>query len=139
MAFNVIERRAVLAAAVLGLASVIGACGDGNGESTSPSTISTTTTVVSTTTSTSTTTQPATTRPRSTAPPSTAARPTSVVRPALGAPCALGSLPDCIDPDGDGQGTYLQGGAACMRELASSPELCSDLDGDGVAGYPDSG
>ncbi len=56
-----------------------------------------------------------------------------------GAPCELGSDPDCIDPDGNGQGVYLIDGGDCMVELASAPELCQDLDGDGVAGYPDSG
>ena len=56
-----------------------------------------------------------------------------------GAACALGSSPDCIDPDGDGQGVYLLGGAQCMAAFPDSPDLCSDLDGDGRAGYPDSG
>jgi hypothetical protein len=55
-----------------------------------------------------------------------------------GDPCSLeeGS-PDCIDPDGDGEGVYLLGGADCV---ASAPDvaLCADLDGDGYAGYPDS-
>ncbi|HEX7131978.1 MAG TPA: hypothetical protein VF228_05350, partial [Iamia sp.] len=55
-----------------------------------------------------------------------------------GDPCSLeeGS-PDCIDPDGDGEGVYLLGGADCV---ASAPDvsLCEDLDGDGYAGYPDS-
>ena len=64
---------------------------------------------------------------------------TSKPVPAFGAACQLGSLPDCIDPDGDGQGVYLQGGAACMQAFKDSPGLCSDLDGDGKAGYPDSG
>lgn len=65
----------------------------------------------------------------------------STATPSLspGADCALGSDPDCIDPDGDGQGTYLIGGADCIAALPGSPELCADLDGDGVAGYPDSG
>jgi hypothetical protein len=55
-----------------------------------------------------------------------------------GDPCSLeeGS-PDCIDPDGDGEGVYLLGGADCV---ASAPDVasCEDLDGDGYAGYPDS-
>jgi hypothetical protein len=59
--------------------------------------------------------------------------------PAPGAACSLGSYPDCIDPDGDGQGTYLIGGAECMADLNLAPSLCEDLDGDGRAGYPDSG
>ena len=45
--------------------------------------------------------------------------------------------PDCIDPDGDGEGTYLIGGAACIAS-APDPASCTDLDGDGYAGYPDS-
>jgi hypothetical protein len=57
-----------------------------------------------------------------------------------GDPCSIEEgHPDCIDPDGDGEGTYLIGGADCMAALPDSPELCTDLDGDGVAGYPDSG
>ncbi len=58
--------------------------------------------------------------------------------PAPGSACTLGSHPDCIDPDGDGQGTFLLEGGACMAE-SPSPEFCSDPDGDGHAGYPDSG
>lgn len=45
--------------------------------------------------------------------------------------------PDCIDPDGDGEGTYLIAGNDCMAS-APDPGLCEDLDGDGYAGYPDS-
>ena len=61
--------------------------------------------------------------------------------PAYGSSCVLGSHPDCIDPEGDGQGTFLQGGAACMAEMAPTlgPGICTDLDGDGRAGYPDAG
>ena len=43
-----------------------------------------------------------------------------------------------VDPDGSGQYVYLIGGAACMAGPLAGP-LCSDLDGDGRAGYPDSG
>lgn len=43
-----------------------------------------------------------------------------------------------LDPDGDGKYEYLKNGERCMKELGDSG-LCSDLDGDGVAGYPDSG
>ena len=59
--------------------------------------------------------------------------------PGLGGPCTLGSHPDCIDPDGDGQGTYLMYGAQCMAAFPNSPGLCEDLNYDGMAGYPDSG
>jgi hypothetical protein len=63
--------------------------------------------------------------------------PASTPGPTPGSPCALGSNPDCIDPDGDGQGTYLIGGATCVATFPESIGLCSDLDGDGRAGYPD--
>ena len=55
-----------------------------------------------------------------------------------GDPCSLeeGS-PDCIDPDGDGEGVYLLGGADCVAMYADA-SFCADLDGDGYAGYPDS-
>ena len=74
-------------------------------------------------------------------PPTTVAPspPTSPPEPAPGAPCQLGSFTDCIDPDGDGEGTYLLDGADCMATFPGSPGLCTDLDGDGYAGYPDSG
>lgn len=78
---------------------------------------------------------PTTAPPTSTAPPATTAPPA----PSPGSTCALGSDPDCIDTDGDGSGTYLTGGAECMASFPDSPGLCSDLDGDGNAGYPDSG
>ena len=46
-----------------------------------------------------------------------------------------------VDSSFDGQGTFLQGGAACMAEMAPTlgPGICTDLDGDGRAGYPDAG
>ena len=87
---------------------------------------STSTTTVSTT---STTAAPT----RTTAPPA----PTVALR--YGRTCARGSHRDCIDPDGNGRYTYLKGGGDCMRTFRDSPGLCSDLDGDGEAGYPDSG
>jgi hypothetical protein len=75
----------------------------------------------------------------STTPQTTEVLPDEGSTPGYGDACALGSLPDCIDPNGDGQGTYLRGGGDCVRRSAESPELCNDLDGDGTAGYPDSG
>jgi hypothetical protein len=33
---------------------------------------------------------------------------------------------------------YLIGGGDCMA-TSPDPGLCADLDGDGIAGYPDSG
>ena len=59
--------------------------------------------------------------------------------PPYGSACQKGSHPDCIDPDQDGRYEYLKGGAACMKDFGDDSGLCSDLDGDGVAGYPDSG
>ncbi len=58
--------------------------------------------------------------------------------PEPGEPCSLEEgLPDCIDPDGDGEGTYLLGGAECIAQWPDTPSYCEDLDGDGYAGYPD--
>lgn len=68
--------------------------------------------------------------------PATAAPPSSLVP---GTPCTLGSNRDCIDPDADGRGTYLIGGGDCVAALGPHNGLCEDLDGDGYAGYPDSG
>jgi hypothetical protein len=100
----------------------------------------TTTTADTTTTTrpTTTTTSPPTTDP---APGATVAPPgpTTATPPQPGEPCALGSFPDCIDPELDGQGVYLIGGAACMEAFPNNPGLCADLDGDGHAGYPDTG
>jgi hypothetical protein len=55
-----------------------------------------------------------------------------------GQPCSPGSSPDCISPESDGQYVYLIGGAACMASPIGGP-MCTDLDGDGNAGYPDAG
>lgn len=56
---------------------------------------------------------------------------------APGDPCSLtDGVPDCIDPDGDGEGTYLIGGDQCAAE-APDISICEDLDQDGNAGYPD--
>lgn len=104
---------------------------------TSSTTSSATTTVPPT--ATIATTAPPTPVPPTTAPPTTA--PSDTTAPALvpGQPCDLGSHPNCIDPDGDGAGTYLLFGADCMGSFPDAPELCTDLDQDGTAGYPDSG
>jgi hypothetical protein len=64
---------------------------------------------------------------------------TASTQPPYGSDCQKGSHPDCIDPDQDGRYEHLKGGAACMKEFGEDSGLCSDLDGDGVAGYPDSG
>jgi len=44
-------------------------------------------------------------------------------------------LPDCIDPDLDGEFTYIPGGEACLPTAADSID-CADNDGDGDAGPP---
>ena len=116
---------------VLGMA----ACGSDGDDDVESGTTTTAGAVTTTTAPGTGTSGPAPTgRRRATAVPDATATPQN-----YGDACALGSLPDCIDPDGDGQGTYLQGGADCVRRFADSPELCNDLDGDGTAGYPDSG
>lgn len=80
------------------------------------------------------TTEPA---PSSTTmPPTTTSAPT----PLPGSTCSLGSNPDCIDPEGDGTGTFLIGGADCMDGYGpESAGFCSDPDGDGMAGYIEGG
>jgi len=61
-----------------------------------------------------------------------------------GDPCdpADGS-PDCTDATGtdDGEFRYVEGYAQCVADLGSDEAygLCTDLDGDGRAGYADSG
>jgi hypothetical protein len=124
----------------LALAMSVAACGG----SSSPEDAATTTTAArgpaGTTSATTATTAADTTAPPTTTPPNTTAPPTTAAPPLRpGDPCPLGSDPDCIDPEGDGQGMYLIGGADCMAAFPASPGLCSDLDGDGRAGYPDSG
>jgi hypothetical protein len=120
---------AVIGAVVLALGAV--ACGGSSETDTTTSSAPTTTAAV--TTAVAPTVAPATTAPVQ------ATVSTAKPVPAFGAACQLGSLPDCIDPDGDGKGVYLEGGAACIQMFKDSPGLCSDLDGDGKAGYPDSG
>ena len=128
-------RRIWVVVGIVALALLVGALvgwllADSDDDDPAASTETTTTTApTTTTTTTATTTVPSTTT-------------TTVAPPALtpGEPCELGSDRDCIDPEGDGQGTYLLGGGDCMDTFApESSGLCSDLDGDGRAGYPDSG
>jgi hypothetical protein len=114
-------RSVVRVLAAMAIVLVVSCGGDDPGPEDTGST-TTTTALASTTTATSSTT-------------STTATPTT--RLPYGSACAPGSHPDCIDPDGDGRYEYLKDGAECMRTLGGG--LCSDLDGDGVAGYPDSG
>ena len=112
-----------LAAVALGV--LVASCGGGENGSGRSSTTATASTRSSEPRATV-TTAISTTSPPSTAPP-------------YGSPCRAGSHPDCIDPEGDGEFEYLEGGADCLRKLGAGSGLCSDLDGDGRAGYPDSG
>jgi hypothetical protein len=117
-------------AALIALGGLTAACGSGGKEEAPSST--TTTTTTTTTTSTTTTTTTTTTPPATTAPPDDGLAPGDPCSPEEGSP-------DCIDPEGDGSYTYLEGGAQCLAENPDSPAICADLDGDGRAGYPDSG
>ena len=76
--------------------------------------------------------------------PSAAPAPSSVPEPAPsftpGQPCEPGSDPNCTDDTGvPGDAyRYVEGYADCLVHLETGyGELCADLDGDGVAGYPD--
>lgn len=109
----------------------VGECVERNGDWVPLARATTTTSSTTTTSTTSTTAAPSAT----TAPSTTA----TTARLRYGQPCTRGSHRDCIDPEGDGSYTYLKGGAECMRTFRDNPGLCSDLDGDGEAGYPDSG
>jgi hypothetical protein len=53
-------------------------------------------------------------------------------------PCTPGSSPDCDDPLGDGSYVDRLGGAASLTDPFIGGPVCSDLDGDGRAGHPDS-
>lgn len=56
---------------------------------------------------------------------------------APGESCPLGQgVADCIDPDGDGQGTLLVGGDECVATTADI-DLCVDNNGDGSVAEPD--
>jgi hypothetical protein len=120
------------------LAFVLLSGGDDDEDPDDTTTTSSATTAPTTTSTTSTTTSTTTTT-TTTAPPATTVAPTANAL-APGDPCSPeeGS-PDCIDPEGDGSYTYLIGGAQCLAENPGGPAICSDLDGDGRAGYPDSG
>ena len=128
--------RAFVGLAVVSCLGVFAGCGsDGDGGDTT--TITTEATTTTTTTVTTATTAPTTVTTGGGATTSSApANTLPVLVP--GQPCSAGSDPDCVDPDGSGQYVYLIGGAACMAGPLAGP-LCSDLDGDGRAGYPDSG
>jgi hypothetical protein len=95
---------------------------DGDGGSDVPPPIQTTTTTAAPTTTTSTTT--------STTTPTT----TTAGGLVAGMVCTpIPEIPDCIDPEGDGQYNLIAGGAECL-ETAAEPLACADNDGDGDAG-----
>ena len=130
----------MIATVVVGLGSfgLLAGCGGSDGDGGDSTTITTEAPLTTTTTvPTTVTTAPTTV---TTAGAVTTSSPPANTLPALvpGKPCIAGSDPDCIDPDGSGQYVYLIGGAECMAGPLAGP-LCSDLDGDGRAGYPDSG
>lgn len=135
-------------AAVALVAFFLAGCSSGSsgGDETSTTAKASSTTASSTSSSTESTTT-TTTAPPPTAPPTTAAttvpKASTTTAPGSnglkpGDACSLeeGSV-DCVDPEGDGTGVYLTDGAACMA-THPDPSMCADLDGDGVAGYPDS-
>lgn len=77
------------------------------------------------------------------APTTAAPAPDASAAPAPGDPCdpAAGD-PDCTDATGDATFRYVEGYADCVAEWSSAGQdeaygLCTDLDGDGTAGYPD--
>ncbi len=135
-------RGAVVATLVAAVALALAGCGDDGGDEATAAGSSTTTEATTTTTAPSTSTAPTSTEdgPDETATtegpdaPSTTGGAGAL---APGDPCSLEEgIPDCIDPDGDGEGVYLIGGAACMA-TAPDPVACEDTDGDGVAGTTD--
>ena len=65
---------------------------------------------------------------------------TTLPLPEPGEPCEPGSSDDCVDDAwGDGVARYIEGYAECIGALGDDAGLCTDLDADGVSGYPDSG
>jgi hypothetical protein len=124
---------------VVALAVGTAACSSDDSDAPSSTAPATTATTVSATTATTAGTTSTTAPPTTQAPPpSTAAPTTAGLTPPPGSPCVLGSNPNCIDPLRTGEGVYLIGGAECIA-TSPDPALCTDLDGDGIAGYPDYG
>jgi hypothetical protein len=137
--------RSTLGAATLlvGCLALVAGCGgssesgDDNGTTTSTVAVTVTTPIPGpTVTSEDTVADPP--APTGSSVPDGSVPPTTVLLLVPGQPCVAGSDPDCIDPFADGDFVYLVGGAACMAGPLGGP-ACADLDGDGRAGYPDSG
>lgn len=137
------RRRTGVLALVAVAALVLAGCGsdDGDDESTSSDATTTEAADTSTTTEAGTSEEPGVETSAPDPEDDTPSTPTTgeelPTTPAPGSPCSLEEgEPDCIDPDGDGEGVYLIGGADCA---ANAPDIsvCEDLDGDGRAGYPD--
>jgi hypothetical protein len=128
---------------VAGALALLGGCGgssdDGDGDGTTTTTVdqaASTSVPGPTVTSETPATDPSATTEST--PSNGSVPPTTVPLLVPGQPCAPGSDPDCIDPYADGQFVYLIGGADCMASPIGG-SMCADLDGDGRAGYPDSG
>ena len=83
---------------------------------------------------------PATSQPQSAATTTTPPTPTTTASPGPGSPCdPAGGNPDCTDASVDGTFRIVSGYADCVAALSEASGSCTDLDGDGQAGYPDSG
>lgn len=78
-------------------------------------------------------------QPTDTSAPSAEPEPT----PTPGQACEPGSDPNCTDDTGTPGDSYryVDGYAECLANLGADEAggLCTDLDGDNVAGYPDAG
>jgi Ethanolamine utilization protein EutJ (predicted chaperonin) len=60
--------------------------------------------------------------------------------PGPGSPCnPADGNPDCTDASADGSFRIVSGYADCIAAAGAASGICTDLDGDGQAGYPDSG
>jgi molecular chaperone DnaK len=65
---------------------------------------------------------------------------TTVTTPTPGSPCDPASgNPDCTDATADSTFRIVSGYADCVASVGEAGGICTDLDGDGQAGYPDSG
>ncbi|HKH03675.1 MAG TPA: Hsp70 family protein [Acidimicrobiales bacterium] len=72
--------------------------------------------------------------------PPTTPTPTETQPPGPGEPCDPDDGdPDCTTDSGEGTSRIVEGWNDCVVDTGEAGGLCSDLDGDGYAGYPDSG